>query len=218
MGLAALARLGDDTLLSSRLPTALQAIAEEQRTAVLTMIANRFNTPLTSSCGRLFDAVAALLGIRRHSDFEGQAAMELEAAAVRGQKAEKNQETWTEEITDRDGCCIIEHRQFFLRLIRELEAGTSSDQLALTFHHWLIASLSAAIDRITDDSSIRTIVLSGGCLQNRIIMEGLFQALEPKGFQVFTGENVPVNDGGISLGQAVIGGLQYVSGNTDAGY
>ncbi len=218
ISLAALARLGDDELLHARLPTALQAIAEEQRTAVLTMIANRFNTPPTSSGGRLFDAVAALLGIRQHSDFEGQAAMELEAAAVRGQKAEKNQETWTEEITDRNGCCIIEHRQFFHRLIRELEAGTSPDQLALTFHRWLIASLAAAIDRIAAGSSIRTIVLSGGCLQNRIIMEGLFQALEHRGFQVFTGENVPVNDGGISLGQAVIGGLQYVSGNTDAGY
>ncbi len=218
MGLAALACLDDDELLHARLPTALQAITEEQRTAVLTMIENGFNTPLTSSCGRLFDAVAALLGIRQRSDFEGQAAMELEAAATRGQKAEKNQATWTEEITERDGCCIIEHRQFFHRLIRELEARTSPDQLALTFHRWLIASLATAIDRITDGNSIRTIVLSGGCLQNRIIMEGLFQALEPKGFQVFTGENVPVNDGGISLGQAVIGGLQYVSGNTDAGY
>jgi len=217
MGLAALFHLGGEALAQSRLPLSLRTVAEAKREAILAMMQTGLNTPLTSSCGRLFDAVAAILGIRLESEFEGQAAMELEAAAARGQKTAKRKKSWAEELTDRDGCCIIEHRQFFRRLIRELEAGTSSDQLALAFHHWLIASLGAAIDKIAAGSGIRTIVLSGGCLQNRIIMEGLFQALVPKGFQVFTGEEIPVNDGGVSLGQAVIGGLRYVSGNTDEG-
>jgi hydrogenase maturation protein HypF len=221
MGLAAIHHAGDNNLLMSRLPAPLRNIAEEKRAVIVAMMQTGLNTPLTSSCGRLFDAVAALLGIRLESEFEGQAAMELEAAAARGQKTANRQKSWAEELTDRDGCCIMEHRQFFRRLIRELEAGASSDQLALEFHRWLIASLGAAIDTIAASSAgsgIRTIVLAGGCLQNRIIMEGLFQALELRGFQVFTGEEIPVNDGGVSLGQAVIGGLRYVSGNTDAGY
>jgi hydrogenase maturation protein HypF len=90
--------------------------------------------------------------------------------------------------------------------------------LARDFHRWLIAGFTCAVQQIAATSPIRTIVLSGGCLQNRIIMEGLFQALEENGFQVYTGEEIPVNDGGISLGQAVIGGLRYVSGSTHEGY
>jgi hydrogenase maturation protein HypF len=90
--------------------------------------------------------------------------------------------------------------------------------LARDFHRWLIASFAGVVQKIAKTSPIRTVVLAGGCLQNRIIMEGLFQTLEHNGFQVYTGEEIPVNDGGISLGQAVIGGLRYVSGSTHEGY
>jgi len=104
------------------------------------------------------------------------------------------------------------------RMLRDLQAGKSITELAMGFHSWLIEIFAITIKNLAATSGIRTVVLSGGCLQNRIIMKGLFQALEQDGFQVFTGEEVPVNDGGISLGQAVIGGLRYVSGNTHAGH
>ncbi|MCX5869395.1 MAG: carbamoyltransferase HypF [Deltaproteobacteria bacterium] len=218
MGLAALYHTyGKKGLEESQLPAALLDIAEEKRSAVLTMMQSGFNSPLTSSCGRLFDAVAALLGIRLDSDFEGQAAMELEAITRQWQGTEEHRQR-AEEPVEENGLFIIDSSPFIRRMLRDLEAGKSIPELAMGFHSWLIESFAITINRLAATSGIRTVVLSGGCLQNRIIMEGLFQALEQDGFQVFTGQEVPVNDGGISLGQAVIGGLRYVSGNTHAGH
>ncbi len=237
MGLAALYHsFGEEGLQESRLPAALQGLTAEKRAVVLQMMQQGMNTPPTSSCGRLFDAVAALLGICLDSDFEGQAAMELEALARQWQQSGLNMgqeiqlrddpvspasgidKRQAMEPVQKDGVFIIDSGPFIRRLLRELQAGIPVPQLALDFHHWLIASFTITINRLAAVSGIRTVVLSGGCLQNRIIMEGLFQALEQDGFQVFTGQEVPVNDGGISLGQAVIGGLRYVSGNTHAGH
>ncbi|MBU4235357.1 MAG: carbamoyltransferase HypF [Proteobacteria bacterium] len=218
MGLAALYHsFGEEGLKESRLPTALLGVAEEKRTAVLAMIQSGFNSPLTSSGGRLFDAIAALLGIRLDSDFEGQAAMEVEAIARQWPRPEEHRER-LEEPVEENGLFIIDSGLFIRRMLHDLEAGKSIAELAMGFHSWLIDSLVVTIRELAVSSGIRTVVLSGGCLQNRIIMEGLFQALEQDDFQVFTGQEVPVNDGGISLGQAVIGGLRYVSGNTHAGH
>jgi hydrogenase maturation protein HypF len=218
MGLAALYHtFGEAGMQPSRLPVALLGIAEEKRSAVLAMMQSGFNSPLTSSCGRLFDAIAALLGIRLDSDFEGQAAMEVEAIAQQWQGPEEHR-LRAEDAEEDNGLFIIDSRLFIQRMLRDLEAGNSIPELAMEFHSWLISSLVTTINRVAGTSGIHTVVLSGGCLQNRIIMEGLFQALEKDGFQVFTGQEVPVNDGGISLGQAVIGGLRYVSGNTHAGH
>jgi len=218
MGLAALYHsFGEEGLQPSRLPAALLGVAEEKRTAVLAMMENGFNSPLTSSCGRLFDAIAALLGIRLDSDFEGQAAMEVEAFALQWQRPEKHRQR-VEGPMEENGLFIIDSSPFIRRMLRDQKAGKSIAELAMGFHTWLIDSLVVTIRKLAVTSGIRTVVLSGGCLQNRIIMEGLFQALEQDGFQVFTGQEVPVNDGGISLGQAVIGGLRYVSGNTHAGH
>jgi len=219
MGLAALYHaFGAEGLQPPRLPAALLGVAAEKRNAILAMMQSGFNSPLTSSCGRLFDAIAALLGIRLESDFEGQAALELETAGNRGQEPGGREDSWGREIIEKDDFFIIENKRFIRWLLRELQAGAPAPQLALAFHRWLIASLVAALGKIAGLTGLHTVVLAGGCLQNRIVMEGLFQALEQDGFQVFTGQEVPVNDGGISLGQAVIGGLRYVSGNTDAGH
>jgi hydrogenase maturation protein HypF len=218
MGIAALYHtFGEAGMLPSRLPAALLGIAEEKRSAVLAMMQSGFNSPLTSSCGRLFDAIAALLGIRLDSDFEGQAAMEVEAIAQQWQGPEGYKQR-SEEPGEKNGLFIIDSSSFIQRMLRDQKAGKSISELAIGFHRWLIDSLTITIRKLAVTSGIRTVVLSGGCLQNRIIMEGLFQALEQDGFQVFTGQEVPVNDGGISLGQAVIGGLRYVSGNTHAGH
>ena len=218
MGFAALYHtFGDKGLEESQLPTALLGIGEEKRSAVLAMMQSGFNSPLTSSCGRLFDAVAALLGIRLNSDFEGQAAMELEAIAQQWQRPEEHRQR-TEDAEADNGLFIIDSGPFIQRMLRGLEAGRSIPELAMNFHRWLIENFAFTIKRLAATSGISTVVLSGGCLQNRIIMEGLFQALQQNGFQVFTSQEVPVNDGGISLGQAVIGGLRYVSGNTHAGH
>jgi hydrogenase maturation protein HypF len=218
MALAALYHaFGEAGLQPSRLPAALRGIAEEKRSAILAMMQSGFNSPLTSSCGRLFDAVAALLGIRLDSDFEGQAAMEVEAIARQWQRPEEHRQR-ADEPVEENGLFIMDCGSFIKRMLRDLQAGKSIAELAMGFHTWLIDSLTITISRIAATSGIHTVVLSGGCLQNTIIMEGLFQALEQDGFQVFTGQEVPVNDGGISLGQAVIGGLRYVSGNTHAGH
>ncbi len=90
-------------------------------------------------------------------------------------------------------------------------------QIALEFHLELICAIAMLVTELSQQHSIHRVVLSGGCMQNSLLLEGLFYILEKKGLEVFTGKKVPVNDGGISFGQIIIGGLKHVSRNPHAG-
>jgi hydrogenase maturation protein HypF len=98
-----------------------------------------------------------------------------------------------------------------------LAKGEKTANIALRFHFELIGSILTTIRQLSEQTGIREIVLSGGCLQNTLLLEGLFHVLLLENFRIFTGRNIPVNDGGISVGQAIIGGLQHVSCHTHAG-
>jgi hydrogenase maturation protein HypF len=207
------------------LPAGLAAIPREKIKIIQSMLVNGFNSPLTSSCGRLFDAISAILGIREKISYEGQAAIELEVCA-------RNAATtmWYKHIPHFDTLnrpallcekgekweiCSSE----FVRLtLAALAQGQQKDSIALQFHYWLISTVSELIHRLSARTGIRQIVLAGGCMQNSLLLEGFQHTLQARNFEVFTGEALPINDGGISLGQTIIGGLQHVSRNTHEGY
>jgi hydrogenase maturation protein HypF len=159
---------------------------------LLQMLNTKLNSPLTSSCGRLYDAASALLGIQMTSQYEGQAAMKLEALVTKP------------EILDNGWC--IESDQ--LNLLPLLEYLLQCDPItgANIFHGTLIAALTAWLETAKKQFAIKTVLLSGGCFLNRVLSKGLFNSLKDKGFTVYLPQQLPPNDGGISLGQVWIAG------------
>lgn len=177
---------------------ALAEIEDEKLTVIGKMIAKGINSPLTSSLGRLFDGVAAVCGIRNRVNFEGQAAMELEMAA----------------LADVDGCYDYEwendgvHRIFTAPIIKgvvdDATSGKPVGEISTRFHRTLIGLFTDLCVIIGQERELDRVVLSGGVFQNSILLTGLIAALEEKNFNVFSHRQVPTNDGGISLGQAVV--------------
>ena len=220
MGLSLLHHaLGSQGLADFQLPQGLQQIEEKKRLTLYQMMAQGFNCPLTSSCGRLFDGIAALLGVCLEADYEGQAAMELESLARTAQERQPLKQLlaacgWQPETERMDHRLILRQSGLIHQVLGQMAAGKNPAEIALDFHLCLMQSLYWCLRRLAAETGIRRIVLSGGCMQNSLLLEGLFILLEQEDFTVHTGEKIPVNDGGISLGQAIIGGLRHVSGNT----
>lgn len=191
----------------------------ENHATVWQLMEKNFNCPLTTSCGRLFDGIAALLGICQKMDYEGQAAMELESLAKNAMKEMpladilKDFQFAASTIPEK-GRLLLQQSEIVIRVVKQLNAGVNIASIALDFHLCLIRSFFALTDRLGKKTGLQTVVLSGGCMQNMLLQEGLFVLLEQAGYTVYTGEKIPVNDGGIALGQAVIGGLAHVSGST----
>lgn len=215
---------GRDCLKEKYLPELIRTVTESQREILVDMIENGFNSPLTSSCGRLFDAVAALLNLRLRSDYEGHAAMELEAEALKSVRG-----GWQKELDkiiaadassfllEDSGKWEIISDEFVKMIIDKNAKSVSVSRLALDFHNELIGAFARLTIRLAGQHGIEKIVLSGGCMQNRLLMEGLFHLLAKADLKVYTGGKIPVNDGGISFGQILIGGLQHVSRNSHEG-
>jgi hydrogenase maturation protein HypF len=226
MAVSALYRIyGVDGITSGNLPFALSHIPTERLDALCSMLQRSFNTPLTSSCGRLFDAIASILGVRQYMSYEGQAAMELEALARSSASS-----TWINELSEfcsgcRDPLHLTEGEkleissiEFVKVVLSALRNGDTPGRIALAFHFHLIRSITELTHYLAEKYGIRQIVLAGGCMQNSLLLEGLSHVFRFAGLKVYTGEKVPINDGAISLGQAIIGGLQYVSRNSDESY
>jgi hydrogenase maturation protein HypF len=191
----------------------------DSHTIVWQLMEQKFNCPLTTSCGRLFDGVAALLGICQKIDYEGQAAMELESLAkdaiqeIPLTKLLKEFQFAASTLSEK-GRLVLQQSEIVTRIVQQLNTGMNLAAIALDFHLCLIRSFFSLTDTLGKKTGLQTVVLSGGCMQNTIIQEGLFVLLEQAGYTVHTGVTIPVNDGGIALGQAVIGGLTHVSGST----
>ncbi|WP_051305826.1 carbamoyltransferase HypF [Desulfogranum mediterraneum] len=194
------------------LPTPLRGIPREHRRILGQMLERRINSPLSSSCGRLFDGVAAMLGLCLEASYEGQAAMTMEARAARfaaGQprRTEQADRAYPVEISPGPPPLMLETGSLVNQILADLEASLSLDEICYRFHGWLIRGFCRLLEqasRETDPESPRQVVLSGGCLQNKILLEGFTARLGRLGFTVYSGEAVPVNDGGLSLGQAYI--------------
>jgi hydrogenase maturation protein HypF len=176
----------------------LQEAGPDKVLLMQAMIARRINAPLTSSLGRLFDAVAAIAGLRSRVSYEGQAAMELEMAARDA----------TDAIYDYAWEADRPIRMLPAPIIRgvlaDIDRGVSVSTISVKFHNTLIRLLADLCDRLRRERDLNRVVLSGGVFQNARLLSGLIAALMARGFEVYSHRRVPANDGGIALGQAVI--------------
>jgi [NiFe] hydrogenase maturation protein HypF len=177
----------------------LQQIPPGHLTVVQRMVEQRIRSPLTSSCGRLFDAVAALIGLRTEVTYEGQAAIELEACCEYGEDEGEY------AFTLRKGECMeIGTAPLFSEILEDLHKGVARGTISLRFHKGLATVIADAVREIAMDTGIRSVCLTGGCFQNQRLQASLSDRLKCHGLTVFTQSKVPSGDGGLSLGQAVI--------------
>jgi hydrogenase maturation protein HypF len=162
-------------------------------------IAHGINAPVTSSAGRLFDAVASMLGVRDAVSFEGQAAMELEALAAA--QADRVYEVRTDDV---DGRFVVRTTDIVRGVADDLLAGVGADLIAARFHATLACVIGDAAEDVRRRLGIMRTALSGGVFQNARLLEAAIETLEARGFEVLRHRQVPPNDGGLALGQAAI--------------
>ena len=173
---------------------------------VLAMLARGIQTVDTSSCGRLFDAVASILGLRQEINFEGQAAIELEMGAT-----EKVEESYPFEI-DCGEPWQIDMRPAIQSIVRDFrQARQATGEIAARFHNTMAAVIVEVCRRLRQQEHLQRVCLSGGTFQNMLLLKRAANALRNCGFEVFLHARVPPNDGGISLGQAVIANARVSS-------
>ncbi len=168
------------------------------------MLEQGINTPLSSSAGRLFDAVAAVLGIcaaRQH--YEGQAAMEMETLA-RPHLDGAGAYPAVASSSSADDPLVLSWAPLWDALLADQAAGTVPGIIAARFHNGLANSVAGAAETCARRHGLKRIGLSGGVMQNRILFEGLYRALSSRGFEVLVQMSAPANDGGLALGQAAV--------------
>ncbi|MBV9734681.1 MAG: carbamoyltransferase HypF [Acidisphaera sp.] len=168
------------------------------------MIAHNVNAPLASSCGRLFDAVAAAVGIcRDRAQYEGQPALELEAAVDPAERS-----SYPFAVTGTDAPLCLEPAPLWAALLDDIDAGAPVGAIAARFHRGLAAAVADMVatlrDRDPAAAAARCVALSGGVFQNKTLLEGVTAELAAMGLEVLQHREVPANDGGLALGQAVI--------------
>ena len=161
------------------------------------------NSPLCSSMGRLFDAVSALISIRGEIDYEGQAAIELEMAAYDALDKIGNK-SYPYSIIDTDGVNIIHLKELLSAIVDDLCQGASKATISARFHNTVAQMICEMCQLIAGRTGINQVALSGGVFQNRLLLREIVPLLEAADFAVLTHKQVPCNDGGISLGQAII--------------
>ena len=189
-----------DAAFPEGLPGGLDVVRRNQEAwpAVLALAHRGMNSPLTSSAGRLFDAVAALLGLRDAINYEGQAAVELEQLA-----ATARHDPYRAALTD--GRPLTVAGPDLVRAAAEdLLAGVPREVIGARFHQGVAAMIGEACGLLRERSGLGTVALSGGVFQNLLLLGTVVDLLEGMGFRVLTHARVPPNDGGISLGQAVV--------------
>jgi hydrogenase maturation protein HypF len=164
------------------------------------MIERSVNSPLASSAGRLFDAVASLLGLCDQVSYEGQAAVALETAAGRAPLA--GELPW--RLVRLGGGHVYDPLPTVAAVADRVAAGVPVGTLAAGFHATLVAVTTALCEQARRATGLETVCLSGGVFQNRLLTEGLQAALAADGFEVLTNQRVPAGDGGISYGQAAV--------------
>ncbi len=190
-----------DILLATR-NEAVRSPDEEEAQVVLGQVRSGLASPMTSSAGRLFDSVAALLGVcRDRASYEGQPAMLLEQAADPSALA---LEPWPVTVSTDGGLLEIDTRTLVEPVLDGVAQGVPSAELAGRFHVSLAAASAAACDLIREDRGLHRVALGGGVFLNRLFTDALVSRLTRLGFQVFLPVDVPVGDGGIALGQVYV--------------
>ncbi|HEU5158408.1 MAG TPA: carbamoyltransferase HypF [Streptosporangiaceae bacterium] len=188
---------GPDERLAAGL---LERLPSREVEVIRRMVERGLNAPLASSAGRLFDAMAALLGLRDTNRYEGDAAIALEAAAAGFAAAEPL--AW--RLVRRDGLWVYDSAATLREALEALAGGVPSGRIAAAFHETVARVTVALCERAAADAGVATVCLSGGVFQNRRLATAVPAALTRAGFDVYVGERVPMNDGGISYGQAAV--------------
>ncbi|MCP3978072.1 MAG: carbamoyltransferase HypF [bacterium] len=172
----------------------LTALGRDERTVLGRMLERGINSPLTSSAGRLFDGVAALLGLHPVTTFEGQAAMALE---------------WIADVAERGSYpivlagerpAVVDWRPLIGAVVEEVERGVAAETISARFHNTLVEAVARVAGRV----GCATVALTGGCFQNALLAERTTERLQSEGFRVLFHRAVPPNDGGIALGQIAV--------------
>jgi hydrogenase maturation protein HypF len=208
----------------------LENFSDAELSMIRKMLAQKINSPLTSSVGRLFDAVAALIGLRQRVSFEGQAAMELEFAIEKKQ----TDETYAFEITAREDArltnkiaatlgnvyptdsslatrhssLLIDWQPMILKIFDDLKSQTSIGIISAKFHNTLVEIIIHVAKKIGEPK----VALSGGCFQNKYLLERAILKLQAADFKPYWHQRVPTNDGGIALGQVIAAIRQFQKG------
>ena len=188
----------------------LNSLDEQTRSITATMIERGINSPRTSSMGRLFDAAAAILGICGQATYEGEPAIELEAAAWHALDSEiarfpdDNAGYSASDPSWLDGPDVLDQKTLFEALLGGIEAGAPADRLALDFHVAVARSSAHIASDICVREGINTVALSGGVFMNRLLLQLLTRELKSAGLVVLVPHTVPVNDGCIAYGQAAV--------------
>lgn len=188
----------------------LGGLDEQTRSVTATMIERGINSPRTSSMGRLFDAAAAILGICGQATYEGEPAIELEAAAWHALDSESTCPTGNmasfsvTESSRPDDCHVLNSRPLIEALLEGIRAGAPAGRLALDFHVAVVRSSAHIASEICTRESLDTVALSGGVFMNRLLLQLLTRELKSMGLTVLVPHSVPVNDGCIAYGQAAI--------------
>lgn len=188
----------------------LGTLDEQTCSVTVTMIERGINSPRTSSMGRLFDAAAAILGTCDKATYEGEPAIELEAAAWRAFSSESacptgNMVSFSVTESSRpDDCHVLNSRPLFEALLEGIRTGVPAGRLALGFHIAIARSSARIAHEICAREGIDTVALSGGVFMNRLLLQLLTRNLKDAGLTVLIPQTVPVNDGCIAYGQAAI--------------
>jgi hydrogenase maturation protein HypF len=191
---------GEDEVLKLSLAM-VRRVGERNVRLIARLVEHNLNTPPTSSAGRLFDAVAALIEVpgTQRTTYEGQAAIELELTAdgpaSRGYPVRLRPEgdTW-----------IVETREIIHGVVDDLQAGIATEAISSRFHRTMAEVVVAGCERIREAEGTTAVALSGGTLQNMLLLNQVVRFLEERGFEFYRHRRVPANDGGLALGQAIL--------------
>jgi hydrogenase maturation protein HypF len=185
----------------------IEKYGNEKIQTILKICGEKTLAPLSSGAGRLFDAVAALTGVCYRNTFEGEAAIALESLVL-----DDVLEDYPVDISFRDPM-VIDFSMVILSILKDIEAGEDRRVISSKFHNTVASAIVAVVLKLSAVTGIRKVVLSGGVFQNACLAERVMRGLMPEGLNIYTNEQVPCNDGGISLGQAFIVRERIKTGN-----
>jgi hydrogenase maturation protein HypF len=177
----------------------IRSFSARERRILVQMLTRNLNAPYTSSVGRLFDATASLLGLVQRTTFEGQAAMALEFSLDESFPSRRYDCTVEASKDVADNPLILDWRPMIQALLDDIARGAATSHMAAAFHNGLVEAIATVAKHI----GIPTVVLTGGCFQNKYLAEAVVKRLLQERFEPVWHQHVPPNDGGLALGQAV---------------